>query len=240
VQDAAKELVRRWKTEVETQKKSGVKGTPKPAPPKPAPVHSSISPAVNSLKSPVPGTPHSPTKSRSAKDDGITIPTTGDKTRDKCIEMLYDSLAIDSNAPSELILKRATEVETTVAGIFKYEYGNPYRQKIRSLYLNLKDKQNPGLREAVVSGDLTVRKFCHMTVQEMASEERKAESAKIEEVNLFKAKGAEEAGAETDAFKCFRCGQRKTRYTQAQTRSADEPMTTFVTCVNCGNRWKFS
>jgi transcription elongation factor S-II len=26
---------------------------------------------------------------------------------------------------------------------------------------------------------------------------------------------------------------------QMQTRSADEPMTTFVTCVNCGNKWKF-
>lgn len=24
-----------------------------------------------------------------------------------------------------------------------------------------------------------------------------------------------------------------------QTRSADEPMTTFVTCTNCGNKWKF-
>ena len=40
-------------------------------------------------------------------------------------------------------------------------------------------------------------------------------------------------------FKCGKCKTKKTTYTQAQTRSADEPMTTFVTCLNCGNRWKF-
>ena len=41
------------------------------------------------------------------------------------------------------------------------------------------------------------------------------------------------------AFKCGRCKTWKTTYTQSQTRSADEPMTTFVDCLNCGNRWKF-
>jgi transcription elongation factor S-II len=40
-------------------------------------------------------------------------------------------------------------------------------------------------------------------------------------------------------FKCAKCKTFKTTYTQAQTRSADEPMTTFVTCLNCDNRWKF-
>ena len=45
--------------------------------------------------------------------------------------------------------------------------------------------------------------------------------------------------ASTDQFKCGKCKQRKCTYFQLQTRSADEPMTTFVTCVNCNNRWKF-
>ena len=39
-------------------------------------------------------------------------------------------------------------------------------------------------------------------------------------------------------FKCGRCKNRKCTYYQKQTRSADEPMTTFVTCTVCGNRWK--
>ena len=41
-------------------------------------------------------------------------------------------------------------------------------------------------------------------------------------------------------FTCGKCKTKKTTYTQAQTRSADEPMTTFVTCLNCNHRWKFS
>jgi len=43
----------------------------------------------------------------------------------------------------------------------------------------------------------------------------------------------------TDIFKCGKCKERNCTYFQMQTRSADEPMTTFVTCLNCGNRWKF-
>ena len=39
-------------------------------------------------------------------------------------------------------------------------------------------------------------------------------------------------------FKCGKCKSVKTTYYQMQTRSADEPMTTFVTCMGCGNRWK--
>jgi len=45
--------------------------------------------------------------------------------------------------------------------------------------------------------------------------------------------------ATTDMFRCGKCGQRKCTYYQMQTRSADEPMTTFVRCTVCPNRWKF-
>ena len=44
--------------------------------------------------------------------------------------------------------------------------------------------------------------------------------------------------ASTDKFKCGKCKSKECTYYQLQTRSADEPMTTFVTCINCGNRWK--
>ena len=39
-------------------------------------------------------------------------------------------------------------------------------------------------------------------------------------------------------LKCGKCKSLKTSYYQLQTRSADEPMTTFVTCKGCGHKWK--
>lgn len=39
-------------------------------------------------------------------------------------------------------------------------------------------------------------------------------------------------------FTCGKCRSKYTTYFQMQTRSADEPMTVFVTCKKCGNRWK--
>jgi DNA-directed RNA polymerase subunit M/transcription elongation factor TFIIS len=39
-------------------------------------------------------------------------------------------------------------------------------------------------------------------------------------------------------FECGKCGSKKTTYYSLQTRSADEPMTNFITCTKCKNRWK--
>lgn len=44
--------------------------------------------------------------------------------------------------------------------------------------------------------------------------------------------------ASTDNFTCGKCKSKACTYYQLQTRSADEPMTTFVTCTFCGHRWK--
>jgi transcription elongation factor S-II len=42
----------------------------------------------------------------------------------------------------------------------------------------------------------------------------------------------------TDLFRCNRCKKRETTFYELQTRSADEPMTKFISCVNCGNHWR--
>ena len=42
----------------------------------------------------------------------------------------------------------------------------------------------------------------------------------------------------TDRFSCGRCHKRECTYYEMQTRSADEPMTIFITCLNCGKHWR--
>ena len=44
--------------------------------------------------------------------------------------------------------------------------------------------------------------------------------------------------AMTDQFKCGKCKKRECEYQEVQLRSCDEPATLFLTCLNCGHRWR--
>ncbi len=55
---------------------------------------------------------------------------------------------------------------------------------------------------------------------------------------IRKAYLAQELKNQEGFFTCGRCKSKKTTYYQLQTRSADEPMTTFVSCLNCDKNWK--
>jgi len=232
VSDLAKEIVKKWKNEVD-KAKGGSSSKPTNGKPPARKPSTSVTPAAT------PPATNGKADIRTAKGDGVKISVPGDTTRARCAELIYDGLACDSGAPSDQIISRAAAVEKAVFSQFN-DIAGGYKGKIRSLFVNLKDKSNPSLRESIVSGELSPERFSAMTSEEMSSEERRAADRKIKEENLFKSLGVGEQEAETEGFQCGRCKKRKCRYRQAQTRSADEPMTTFVTCVNCGNRWKFS
>ena len=86
------------------------------------------------------------------------------------------------------------------------------------------------------TNNIAPEKLAFMTHQEMFPEKRKElVDAKIKrDKNLTEI----DMSAATDEFKCYKCQKRVCSYYQLQTRSADEPMTAFITCLNCGNRWK--
>ncbi|RHZ79367.1 hypothetical protein Glove_149g123 [Diversispora epigaea] len=167
--------------------------------------------------------------------------TTGLDVRDRCIALLYNAMSFDAGADIEsaTLIMRATGIEETVFEQFRGIANQCYRDKLRGLISNLRDKNNPNLRRKIMNGELPVGTFCTMSKEEMVSDDRKAKDKEIKEANLFKARSAGPAQAETEMFRCGKCGNRKCTYYQMQTRSADEPMTTFVTCTVCNNRWKF-
>jgi transcription elongation factor S-II len=112
-------------------------------------------------------------------------------------------------------MKRAEKIEIRLFEDFG-GVNEGYKNKVRSLILNLKNKRNPGLRESVVSGELSVKDLCTMSIEDMASEEKKALDRKMAEEALFNARGAGSAQAETDMFMCGKCKGRKTTYFQVR------------------------
>jgi transcription elongation factor S-II len=127
--------------------------------------------------------------------------------------------------------------EATVRKVVK-KWDNPfyiqiYLDRLRSIYINLK---NPKLIELVKNGTVTVKTLAFMTHQEMQPE--KWEPLIQAKMKKDKSKYDTQQEAMTDTFKCRTCHSNKCSYYQMQTRSADEPMTTFVTCLECAARWK--
>ncbi len=179
------------------------------------------------------------TRRRNPANDGVKINFYDNSTRNGCISGLYTALAIGSTAQPDDIVGVAKEVEKCAFEMHKGKIDDKYRNKTRSLIMNLRNKKNPELREKILSRELKASRFVYMTNQELAPESLKKEMADMHQKNLFEAQGAVQKRAVTDRFVCARCKQREVSYYQMQTRSADEPLTTFCTCEKCGYRWKF-
>ena len=107
-----------------------------------------------------------------------------------------------------------------------------YVDKARSIYLNLNDD----IINQIKSKTIKAQEVAGMTHQELCPE--RWEQLINEKIQRDKYKYETTIEAATDTFTCRKCKSKKCTYYQMQTRSADEPMTTFVTCIDCGNRWK--
>ncbi|XP_069051556.1 transcription elongation factor A protein 3 isoform X2 [Lepisosteus oculatus] len=215
-------LPRKPSTESRDERVNSSKGKPEP-PKTPTSPTSPLSPSFSPLGGPFP--PHL---------------LTGDSIRDKCIEMLSAALRTDDNYK-----EYGTNCDSMAAEIEDHIYQEikatdmKYKNRVRSRISNLKDPKNPELRRNVLRGAIELSRIASMTAEEMASDELKQLRNVLTQEAIREHQMAKTGGTATDLFQCAKCRKKNCTYNQVQTRSADEPMTTFVLCNECGNRWKF-
>jgi transcription elongation factor S-II len=95
--------------------------------------------------------------------------------------------------------------------------------------------QNKNLWLRFSTGELTIEdivkqnyyELCPENWQQMVDRQAKREQIQLEG----------DFSRATDKWMCHGCKQRKCTYYELQTRSADEPMTIFIHCLNCNKRW---
>ena len=114
-----------------------------------------------------------------------------------------------------------------------------YRQTCRTVLSNIHPESpvtNPRLLCRVQEGEFPLRAIPFMTHYELFPENWFALKDKLVQREQKILEGNKSRA--TDQFKCRRCQKRECTYYELQTRSADEPMTIFITCLNCGKEWR--
>ena len=107
-----------------------------------------------------------------------------------------------------------------------------YIIKYRSIFNNI----TKPLIEKIIKKSIKPHMIANMTHQELQPEkwEELLQAKKIKDENRYTPK----IEASTNDFTCRKCKSDRCWHYQLQTRSADEPMTTYVTCLDCSNKWK--
>lgn len=226
----ASEIVSQWRNQI---KRSSGAATPVPSSqnggaspaqrekPTSAPAPAPVSDSKDKLPTGV------PLDKRSHKTDNIRKgEITGEPARNNSIGLLYDALVPTSSLPPSQVLSVAKAIELAVLSNKQSEGTHTsafYKEKIRALFQNLKNKDNPELRTRILGGDITPERFAVMTHDELKSEKQKADEKKIEKENLNNAMVAKEVKTFSKHLECGKCKQRKVAFTQAQTRYAVHP-----------------
>lgn len=141
----------------------------------------------------------------------------------------------DGVPPYWVVHKGRASKKTRVMSRFRYRYTT----RALSLEFNLRNPRNPELARRFKAGEISVRDLLFMR-PEHAWPARWEEVRELVRFRQLRREAAtmDPATAPDGAYTCSKCRSRKTVYTELQTRSADEPTTKFVRCLQCGKAWK--
>lgn len=108
-----------------------------------------------------------------------------------------------------------------------------YMTRLKSILTNI--TKNESFRKSIINKDISFEQLSRISHQEINSS--RWDAIIKEKIERDKAKYEVQKKINSE-FTCFKCKSNNCSYYQLQTRSADEPMTTFVSCMDCANRWK--
>lgn len=128
-------------------------------------------------------------------------------------------------------LKQGIDTTWTNTGFW-----NHYRGRCIQFYENMRANGGAWITR-LNTGEITPEPFAELSAVDLCPERWK----KRIEIQIEKDKHLyTNSGTASIYFYCSGCKKKsKCDYYQMQTRSADEPMTTFVTCLECDKKWKF-
>ena len=160
-------------------------------------------------------------------------------TRKNLYKYLEGNLKEKNNDSKKALLDKVVEIEEKLYEILKGE--TPYVNRVLEIMHNLKDENNNEFRNDIIEGKITPEELCTMEATEMLNKNKQEEIEKQikDKIDEVRTDWNEKHGQVTEGmYKCRICGGKKTIQHEQQTRSADEPMTLFITCVNCKYTWK--
>jgi transcription elongation factor S-II len=170
---------------------------------------------------------------------------TGVRKRDVIIAKLTGAMRCvleeesgDLGITMEAIEQKSVDIERLLERDFAANQ-HAHKTKFLQILRNLRDENNSQLRLRVVVGHLDCEELMVLSAIEMAPEQVQQQIKDLEAYNKEASKSRRPTGAITKQFgACGKCKCPTTSYFEMQTRSADEPMTIFITCTNCGHSWR--
>ena len=113
-----------------------------------------------------------------------------------------------------------------------------YITKSADISFNLSNPNNTYFLENVISRSISLEQVPSMTHHDMYPKLRQNIFEKREQKEIANMLWNNDISFSSGIFKCPKCKQHSTTYYSLQTRSADEPMTNYITCMSCEYRWK--
>lgn len=119
------------------------------------------------------------------------------------------------------------------------KFRHTYKQNWVCLKAMLYNDKNPKLIKDIINNDISPKQVAHLSPEQAWPDGPWGQMVKVVKEKSAKRVGHNLPDDYKGLFKCGRCKSWRTTYYQMQTRSADEPMTTFATCHDCDKRWRF-